>query len=182
MKVKVEGKSKEGEIYLKGWIDLKTADLETSLRVREMELKVFEPYYRKRITAEIESGHMNMDATITVKSKKIDAPGQMELADLYIGDKGTVFYLPAETLASRLKDRGNRVNLRFRVKGNMDDPRFTIQEVFLSHIALALAGALGLPVKGVGEPLLTGSGKGAEGLSEGLRSLEELFKKEKKKR
>jgi hypothetical protein len=167
---KVEGKTKRGEISLKGWINLKTIDLEASLRVREMELKIFEPYYRKRVTAVIESGHMNMDAGIVVKNRRIDVPGQMELADLHIGNQGTVFYLPAETLIAQLKDRGNRVQVRFHVKGNMDDPRFTIQEVFLTPIALAFAEALGLPVKG------------GEGFAEELRSLKDLFKKEKKKR
>jgi hypothetical protein len=168
-KAKVEGKTKEGEVSLRGWIDLKTIDLEASLRVREMELNIFEPYYRKRVTAAIESGHMNMDAKIEVKSRKIDVPGEMELADLHIGNKGTVFYLPAETLGAQLKDRGNRVHFRFHAKGNLDDPGFTIEEVFLTPVALALAKALGLPVKG------------GEGFPEELKSLKESFKEKKKR-
>lgn len=172
LKGKIKGKAKEGKIYLKGWIDLKTADLETSFQVREVELKTFEPYYRKRVSAEIESGFMNMDATIAVKKKKIDAPGQMELADLHIGEKGTVFYLPAKTLVSLLENKGNRIKVQFHLKGNMDDPRFTLQEAFLTQIAFSLAEALGFPIKG----------KGTGGLEEGLGLLEELFKKKEKKR
>lgn len=182
LKGKMKGKTKDGEIVTKGWIDLKTSDMETSLKIREVELKVFEPYYRKRVSAEIESGLMNMDATIAVKSKKIDAPGQMELADLHIGEKGTVFYLPAKTLVSLLKNKGNRIKVKFHVKGNLDDPQFKLQETFLMRIGIGLAEAIGLPIKAVGESLFEGSGKGSEGLAEGLRSIEELLKKKEKKR
>jgi len=96
--------------------------MEILLKMKEVELKIFEPYYRKRVSAEIESGHMKMDATVTIKNQKINAPGHMELIDLQIKEEGTVFYLPAKTLASLLKDRGNRVKVKFHVKGNMDDP------------------------------------------------------------
>jgi hypothetical protein len=156
----VKGKRREGEIYAKGWIDLKTSDLELSLRGRDVEIRIFEPYYRKRVSAEIDSGHMNMDATITIKGEKIDIPGQLELSDFRIGEEGTVFYLPAKTLAPLLKDRGNRIKGRFHVRGDMDDPRFTLQEGFLTQVALSLAEALGIPVKRVGGPLPADPGKG----------------------
>jgi uncharacterized protein involved in outer membrane biogenesis len=161
LKGRVKGKTRQGEIYSKGWIDLKTSDLETILQVREVEVKTFEPYYRKRVSAEIESGYMNMDATMTIKGEKIDVPGQLELSDLHIKEEGTVFYLPARTLVSLLKDRGNRIKAQFHVKGDMDDPRFKLQEAFLTQVALSLAKALGIPIKRVGGPLPAGAGKGA---------------------
>ena len=49
LKGKMKGKKQEGSIDAKGWIDLKTMDLETSLKIREIEVKTFEPYYRKRV-------------------------------------------------------------------------------------------------------------------------------------
>jgi len=172
LKGKMKGQAKTGEIVARGWIDLKTSDLETSLKIREVELKVFEPYYRKRVSADIESGHMNMDATVTIKNQKINAPGHMELIDLQIKEEGTVFYLPAKTLVSLLQNRGNRVKVKFHVKGSMDDPRFSLQEAFLTQVAFSLAEAIGLPVKAVG----AGESEGGAGLLEGL------FKKREKKR
>jgi hypothetical protein len=169
---KIKGKTKEGEIFTKGWVNLKTQDLETSFKMREVELKIFEPYYRKKVSAEIESGHLNMDATLTVKNRKIDAPGQMEWVDLHIGEKGTVFYLPSETLASLLKKKGNRIKFQFHLKGNMDDPRFSLQEAFLTQMAISMTEALGLPIKR----------KGGGGMEEGLGLVEELLKKKEKRR
>jgi hypothetical protein len=68
------------------------------------------------------------------------------------------------------------------VKGNMDDPKFNLQETFLTRIAISFAEALGIPIKIVGETVFEGSGKGMEGLAEGLKSIEELFKKKKGKK
>ncbi len=182
LKGKMKGKTKDGEIVTKGWIDLKTSDMETSLKIQGVELKVFEPYYRKRVSAEIESGHLKMDAHIAIKKRVIDTPGKLEVADLHVKEEGTIFYIPAKTLLSRLKDKGNRVEVQFHVKGNLDDPRFKLQETFLMRIGIGLAEAIGLPIKAVGESLFEGSGKGSEGLAEGLRSIEELLKKREKKR
>ncbi|MBM4339371.1 MAG: DUF748 domain-containing protein [Deltaproteobacteria bacterium] len=172
LKGKIKGVAKSGEIFAKGWVDLASLDMEVLLKMGEVELKTFEPYYRKRVSAEIESGHMNMDATVTIKSQRINAPGHMELADLQIKEEGTVFYLPAKTLASLLKDKGNRVKVKFHVKGNMDDPRFDLQDAFLTQMAFSFAEVLGLPIKSVG----AGESEGGAGLFEGL------FKKREKKR
>ena len=182
LKGEVEGKTKKGQVYTKGWIDLKTADMEISLKVQEIEVKAFEPYYRKRVSAEIETGYIDMDAKIAVKKKEIDAPGHLELVHLRIKEgSGTVLWIPAETLASLLRDKGDRIKVAFHVKGNMDDPQFSLQEAFLTRVALSLAETLGIPIRVVGETIIGGAGKGAEGLIEGLKSIEKLFKRKKEK-
>jgi hypothetical protein len=182
LKGKMKGKRTDGELYAKGWMNFETSDMETSFRAREIEIKTFEPYYRKRVSAEIESGFMDMDATIDLKERRINAPGQLILSDLRIKEgEGTVFWIPAKTLISILKGKGNRIQVKFHVKGNMDDPQFNLREAILVRIAVSLAQAMGVPVIGAGEALFKGTGKGAEGLTEGLKTLEELLKKKQKK-
>jgi hypothetical protein len=183
LKGKMKGRKKEGSIYTGGWIDLKNMDMETSLKVQEIEIKIFEPYYRKRFSAEIEAGHINMEAKIGVKKRMIDAPGQLELVDLHIKEGGgTVLWIPAKTLVSLLRDKGNRIKVKFHVKGNIDDPQFNLQETFLTKVAVSLAETLGIPIKVVGETMIGGTGKGAEGLIEGLKSIEKLFKRKKEEK
>ena len=178
LKGKVKGKKQEGSIYAKGWIDLKTMDLETSLKIREIEVETFKPYYRKKVSAEIDSGTMDMESQIVLKEKRIDAPGELDFINLHIKEGGgTVFWIPAETLASLLEKKRNQVKAPFHVKGNLGDPRFNLQETFLTQIAFSLTEAFGLPIKSVG-----GTGKGMEGLVEGIKSIEEMFKKKKEKK
>jgi len=182
MKGKLEGKTKKGgEIHIKGWINLKTTDMETSLNVREVEVKLFEPYYRKKVSAEIDSGYMAMDAQINLREKFIDAPGKLELDHLHIKEgEGTVFWIPAKTLISLLKEKGDRIQVSFHMEGNLEDPKFNLQETFLTRIAISLLEAMGVPIKVVGEEMLEGTIKGEKGLTGELRHLERQHNKKKK--
>jgi hypothetical protein len=184
LKGRLEGKTKKGgEILTKGWINLKTTDMETSLNVREIEVKLFEPYYRKKVSAEIDSGYMAMDAKITLKEKIIDAPGKLELAHLHIKEgEGTVFWIPAKTLISLLKEKGDRIQVSFHMKGSLEDPKFNLQETLLTRIAISLLEALGVPIKVVGEEILEKTIKGEKGLTEELRYLERQLRKKKEKK
>jgi hypothetical protein len=182
LKGKMKGRTREGTISLRGWIDLKTMDMENSLEVLEMELDTFKPYYRRKVSAEIDSGHMNMDSEITVRGKRFDALGKMDLVNLHVKGGGTVFRIPAETVASLLDQKKHQIRVPFHVKGNLEDPRFSLQETFLTQIAFSLAEGLGLPLISVGESVLGDTGKETEGLVEGLKSIEEMFKKKKEKK
>jgi hypothetical protein len=179
LKGKMKGRKQEGNIYANGWIDLKTMDLETILKIRELEVETFRPYYRKRVSAEIDSGTMDMESKIAVKEKKIDAPGELDFINLHIKEGGgTIFWIPAETLVPLLEQKKYRIKVPFHVKGNLGDPQFNLQEAFLTRIAFSLAEALGLPAKGMGEGVPGDTGKEKEG----LKSIEDLFKKKKEKK
>ena len=182
LKGKLKGRTEEQNIEIKGWVDPETMDMETSFKAREIEVKIFEPYYRKRVSAQIESGYMNMETTIAVKKKMIDAPGQLELIDLRLQGEGTVFWIPSKTLITLLKKRGDRLKIQFHIKGNLDDPKFNLQETILTKIAISFLEAFGIPIKWVGEEFLEGMGKEGEGWAEGLKSLKEMFKKNKEKK
>ena len=179
LKGKIRGKKRDGNIYVKGWVDLKKMDVDALFNVQEIDIKIFEPYYRKRVSAEIEEGQTNMEAKINIQGGMIDAPGRLELYNFHIREGGTILWIPAKTLISLLKNKGNRIQIQFHVKGNMDDPQFNLRETFLTRVVVSLAEALGIPIRVVGETMIGGSGKGMEGFIEGLRSIEKLFKRKK---
>jgi hypothetical protein len=180
---KMEGKRQEGSITIKGWINTKTMDMETSLKIQEIEVKTFEPYYRKKVTAEIDSGYINMESKIVVKGKKINAPGELNLINLQVKEgSGIVFWIPSKTWVSLLERKRNQIKIPFLVKGNMDDPKFSLWETFLTQIAIHLAEALGIPIKIVDESVIQDTIGGEKGIIEGLKSFEGLFKKKKNKK
>jgi hypothetical protein len=150
---RMQGKTeKRGEIHTQGWIDLETMDMETSLNLREIDVKLFEPYYRRKVSAQIDSGYINMESKISVKEKVIDAPGRLEVSHLSIKEgEGAVFWIPATELTPLLKEKGGRIQVSFHMRGNIGDPKFNLQETFLTRIALSLLEALGLPAKKVRE-------------------------------
>jgi uncharacterized protein involved in outer membrane biogenesis len=183
LKAKMKGKGQDGSIDIKGWIDTKTMDMETSLKIRAIEVKTFEPYYRKKVTAEIEPGTMDMDSKIAVRGKRIDAPGEFDLINFHVKEGGgMVFWIPAETWVSLLEKKGHQIKVKFHVKGNMENPQFNLQETILTQVAVSLGQALGIPIKVVGEETLPGASKREKGLVEELQSMEERFKKKKEKK
>ncbi len=183
VKGKMEGSKPGGEIETTGWMDFNNLDMGMLLKVTHTDVRGFEPYYRKRVSAEIESGYMDLQAKINVKNKMIDAPGELELSQFRIREtRGSVLWIPATTLVSVLRDKGNRIKVGFHVKGNIDDPRFSVQENIMRRLAISLAESLGVPIKIVGEGVLKGTLKGAEGLAESLKSLQELFRPSKEKK
>ncbi len=180
---KIEGRTQEGSIRIHGWVDGKTVDMETVLEIRGVEVTTLEPYYRKRVSAEIESGTLDMQTRIAVKERRLDAPGELDLINLRIKEgEGTVLWIPAKTLVSLLEKKGHQLKAKFRVKGDMDNPRFSLQESFLTQVAISLAQALGVPIQVIGEEVLQGTLKGEKGLVEELKSMERLFKKKKEKK
>ena len=112
----------------------------------------------------------------------IDAPGELDLVDLRMKEDGTFFYIPAKTMVSLLNNKKNQIHVRFHVKGKMDDPQFNLREDFLTRVALSIAETLGLPIKVVGGEVLGGTVKGAKGLVDAVRSVEELFRPKKEKK
>lgn len=180
---KLKGKTKDGTLRARGWIDLETADMETYFKAEEVEVRTFEPYYRKKVSAEIESGYISLETMINLKKKTIDAPGWLDLHDLHIKEsEGTVFWIPAKIVVSLLEKKKGRIRVKFRVQGNTEDPQFNLQEDFLNRILISLAGELGIPIKIVGEKVIGGAVKGTGGLVEGLKSLEGLLKKKGRER
>ncbi len=178
---KMNGQTRDGNISLKGWIDAKTMEMETSLKIKELEVRTFEPYYRKRVTAEIESGTMSMDSKIALKEKRIDAPGEMDLADLRLRKGGgTVFWIPAETLAVLLERKGNQIKAKFHLKGDTENPQFNLRETFLTQIAFSFAQSLGFPIKVIGEESLQGTSGGEKGLLEEIQSIKKQLKKRRR--
>ncbi len=163
---------KEGVVFKKGWVDLETFDMETNLNLRGIEVKLFEPYYRKKVSAEIDSGSVGIEAKIHLKEKFIDIPGRLELSEFRIKEGGTVFWIPAKSLISLLREKGDRLEVPFRLRGSIGDPKFNLQEAFLTRIGSSLLEALGAPVRTLSER--------GKGLAEELKALEQILKKKKR--
>jgi hypothetical protein len=124
-----------------------------------------------------------MDSRIVVKEKRLDAPGELDLINLHVKEgRGTVFWIPAETLVSFLRKKGHQIKAKFHVKGNVENPQFNLQETFLIQVAISFARSLGYPIDVIGEKAVQSTLMGEKGLAEELRSIERLFKKKKEKK
>ena len=178
----LQGPKRNGNLGLHGWLDGATRDLDLDAKLRGADLLVFEPYLVKGQAARLAGGALDLGLDATVRSRRLHAPGNLSIGDLQFASGGDaaarVLGIPRELLAKSLEQHGGRIELSFTLEGDLDDPRFSLNEVFGTRIAVALADVLGLSVQGLVEGVgglggdsLEGVDKAARGLGSALKGL-----------
>ena len=130
---------------------------------------------------------MNFDSE--VRNNNLDGKGKVVLKDLeFAPSRGffdTFMGLQRNAVIGFLKDNNNIIDVDFTLKGDTNNPNFSLNENLSTRIATAMAGKLGVNIKGAAESLGTLGRKGMEGagsLVEGVGStIKGFFGGDKKK-
>ncbi|MGE5384249.1 MAG: hypothetical protein ACM3SV_00005, partial [Betaproteobacteria bacterium] len=90
---------------------------------------------------------------------RLKAPGSVTLSDMELSSGGSFMGLPRATVVSALKDKNGRIAVKFVLEGDINDPKFSLNESFAGHIGSAMAGLLGVSLEGLAKGVGTmGSG------------------------
>ncbi len=183
----VKGAAKDGRLDVKGWAEIATKDSSVKMTLRSVDLIPLQPYLGKSTSARVRKGLMDLDLQSDVQKNRLKAPGKMTLADLEFAPgegAGSFLGLPRSAVLGALKGKDGRIALNFVLEGDINDPRFSLNEAFSTRIAAGLADTLGVGVRGLAEGVGTlGSkagdavGQAAKGIGE---SVQKLFGGEKK--
>ena len=170
-------RSPEG-VFVGPWVGKEKGDKEREISQRGEE-KRGEPIHIRIDRIRIEKGSIDFE---DMKPEGTPANLRLRDFDLEIDNIRFPFISSHSPIQFQGKTKGKAKDGKIHVKGNMDNPQFNLQETFFTRIAISLAEALGIPIKVVGGDVVKDTGKGAEGLMEGVKSLEELFKRKKEER
>ena len=175
------GHMSTGVVKSNGKINLKTRDMECKTQMRALDLTDLQPYFQKDNTATIRKGFLDLDIDVRVASKKIHAPGNAVLKDLEFqsgrGAGNQFMGVPLSLVIEYLKTSNNEIPVAFVVEGDLDNPKFSLQEEFVAAMTIALAGKLGFSIEGVAKSLLGGSVKGSGDVGSSVKGIEEGLKK-----
>jgi hypothetical protein len=164
-----------------GKMNLKTKDMGCKTQIRAMDLTDLQPYFQKNNTATIRKGFLDLDIDVRVVSKKIHAPGNAVLKDLEFqsgSGAGNYFMgIPLSLVIGFLKTSNNEIPIAFVVEGDLDNPKFSLQEEFVAAMSIALASKLGFSIEGIAQSLLGGGVKGAGNVGSSVKGIEEGLKK-----
>lgn len=164
----VEGPQRKGNLSLDGNIQLASRDMALELRLDRVDLHTVEPYLIKAAETGVRRGTLDLELHAKVANRKLNAPGQLTLSDLELSEHGNSFLgLPRSLVIDALKDHDGRVRVDFALQGNLDDPKFSLNEVMSTRVAASVAQSLGISLQGV----VGGVGKAASGIGEGLKKL-----------
>lgn len=175
MKLKLDGVVKgvrgDGKMGIEGWLDPVSLDSDIATTLTGVDLITLEPYLVKAAETGVKRGKLDMTLHSHVQDRHLNAPGSVTLTGLELdsgnGAMATFMGVPRRAVISSLKDKGDRIVVPFTLAGNLDDPRFSLNESLASHLGGAVANVLGISVEG----LTHGVGSAAEGVEGMVKKL-----------
>ncbi len=171
----LRGRQADGRVKLSGWVEPLTQDASVKTTLRSIDLTLFTPYLLRVQEAEVDRGRLDMDLDFQVRQRKVRAPGKAIISDLQLragpGVGSTFMGVPRQGVVNLLKSREGKIELTFRVEGDLNDPRFQLQQSFATAMATGLAEQLGVSVKGIGGGIVGLGQKGAGALGDTAQQL-----------
>ncbi len=167
----IKGVQRNGTLSIAGWSELASKNSKLATRLDGVDLIALQPYLIKAAETGVKRGTLDLRLQSTVHNKRLHAPGSITLSDLELSEKGgpfgTFMGLPRQAVITGLKNRDNQITMAFTLDGNLDDPRFSLNDSMAKNIGAAAAGLLGISI----ESLVKGIGDSPEGVGSVLKKM-----------
>lgn len=167
----VKGVQRNGTLAVSGWGELATKDSEITMTLRGVDLVTLQPYLIKTSETGVRRGSLDLDLKSTVHKNVLRAPGTLTLGGLELasggGTLGTFMGMPRQAVLNALKNRNDQITLRFTLAGNLNDPKFSLNEDFYRRAGSGIAETLGVSFEG----LARGVGGVTRGIGDAVKKL-----------
>lgn len=185
----VKGVNRDGQVKLTGWVGPGARDSSSHIALVAADMVALQPYLVKKNEAKVTKGTLDLNFDSEVRNNNLDGKGKVVLKDLeFAPSRGyfdTFMGLQRNAVIRFLKDNNNIIDVDFTLRGDTNNPNFSLNENLSTRIATAMAGKLGVNIEGAAESLGTLGRKGMEGagsLVEGVGStIKGFFGGDKKK-
>ncbi len=149
----MKGIHQDGRVDISGWADLSTKDSSVKLQLRKVDLKAIESYLIKANDTRVNKGTLDLDMQSDVRKNRLKAPGRMTISNLTLapskGIMGTFMGVPRDAVLTFLKDKGNSITLDFVLEGDINNPKFSLNETMKQRMAFSMADLLNISIIGV---------------------------------
>lgn len=167
----VKGVRRDGKLQVKGHVEIASKDSDLKATLRNVDLLAFQPYLIKAAETGVKKGTLDLNLHSTVKANRLRAPGTVTLADLELSSGSTFMGMPRDTVVAMMKDKSGRITVDFTLDGNINDPRFSLNDTFSTRIGTSVAGALGISIESLAKGLGSVGGGAAKGVGEAIGKL-----------
>ena len=152
----VKGVQRDGRLAVDGHVTPATRDATLVVRAQGIDLVALQPYLLRRGEASVQRGSLDLALDAKAAQQRLHAPGRLTLRDLQLESAGSVLGtfagVPRQAVLATLA-RDGRIELEFTLEGRVDDPQFSLNELFAARFAIGLAERLGVSLGGVVEGL-----------------------------
>lgn len=167
----VKGVRRSGKLSITGWAELANRNSEIATKLQGVDLVALQPYLIKASETGVRNGTLDLRLKSTVCNNRLHAPGTVTLSGLELAPAaspfGTIMGVPRQAVVAALKNRKGQIAIQFTLEGNLDDPKFSLNESFALRVGAAVAETLGISIEG----LTRGVGSAAEGLGGVVKKL-----------
>jgi hypothetical protein len=171
----VKGGRQDGKLDIDGSFDVAAKEYSLSTRLRGMDMTVLQPYLLRASETGIRRGTLDVELKSLIAGGRLRAPGTLTLSDLELAPGSKTFMgLTHSVAASLLKDKKGRISLKFTLEGDVDDPRFSLNEELVTRLGLSLAGLPGINLKSLVKDVGQAGGDSARAIG---KSIDRLFGK-----
>ena len=150
----LKGPQRHGTLSLQGHLTPATHDADLTLKIKGLDLVALQPYLLRANEASVKRGTLDLALDAKVKGQRLSAPGRLTLSDLELSSGGGVFGtfagVPRQAVLAAMS-RDGRIELAFTLEGKLDDPKFSLNELFAARFAVGLAEKLGVSLSGMVE-------------------------------
>jgi len=178
----VKGIKRDGRMKLAGWVGPGAHDSSSRIVLAGVDMVALQPYLVKKNDVHVTQGSLDLNLDSEVRKKNLDGKGMVVLRDLeFAPSRGffdTFMGLPRTAVIGFLKDNHNAIAVDFTLKGNTDNPNFSLNENLSTRIATSMAGTLGVSIVNVAEGIgglgrkgVEGAGSVVEGIGSAIKGL-----------
>lgn len=151
LSAQMPGRHKKGAVFIKGWFVPVSKDTDMQIRLNDIDVPRVAPYLRKDTSTSLVDGLMGLTMHLRIKQQHLDAQGNIMLSDLQFNDQALLLSLPRKVVLAALKNHQGKVSFNFSVQGQLNDPKFALDDSIAAHVAGGLANAIGVSVRGAAE-------------------------------
>ena len=145
----LQGPQSDGSINVSGWLAPASKDLEISTQLQGVDLVALEPYLVTAAHTHVKKGTFDLRMQSTVQQRRLHAPGIITLNHLQLGAGEDWLGLPRQALLRLSEDRQEKIVVHFELNGDLNDPKFKLNENIATRFTAGLADSLGLSVEGI---------------------------------
>ena len=146
---RIKGEQQDGTLSIAGSLELASRESHITTRLRGVDLVALGPYLVKSAETGVKQGSLDLDVEATVHSSQLHAPGTVTLHHLQLDDSGGFMGLSRRGALSMMKDHEDKISVKFELNGNLNDPKFKLNESLAARFGAGLADSLGLSLGGI---------------------------------
>ncbi len=170
----VKGIRRDGQIKMEGWAEVGTGNSSVKTELRSVDLVILQPYLIKAGERGVQKGIFDLDLQSDVSDNRLKAPGKATISDMELapaeGGFDTFMGLPRRAVLAFLLRNDSKITVSFVLEGDVDDPRFSIDQAFTTRLAMGIANVLGLNFPGMVKDVGTLGQIGGEAVGQAAKS------------